>query len=95
MSVQPAPWPQPSPQIAAAVGRMYRGRRAPLAVVIRDELGELYADVAFVAAFGVRGHPNTVLIDRAGKIVGRILGERDWSSPEAHQLVESLLRDGQ
>jgi len=43
----------------------------------------------------VRGHPNTVLIDRAGKIVGRILGERDWSSPEAHQLVESLLRDGQ
>lgn len=57
MSVQPAPWPQPSPQIAAAVGRMYRGRRAPLAVVIRDELGELYADAAFIAAFGVRGRP--------------------------------------
>ena len=47
------------------------------------------------AAFGVRGHPNTVLIDRAGRIVGRILGERDWSSPAAHQLVEWLLRDGQ
>jgi transposase len=57
MSVQPAPWPQPSPQIAAAVGRMYRGRRAPLAVVIRDELGEMYADEAFAAAFGVRGRP--------------------------------------
>jgi transposase len=57
MSVQPAPWPEPSPQIAAAVGRMYRGRRAPLAVVIRDELGELYADEAFAAAFGVRGRP--------------------------------------
>jgi transposase len=57
MSVQPAPWPQPSPQIAAAVHRMYRGRRAPLAVVIRDELGELYADEAFTAAFGVRGRP--------------------------------------
>ncbi len=57
MSVQPAPWPQPSPQIAAAVGRMYRGRRAPLAVVIRDELGEVYADEAFTAAFGVRGRP--------------------------------------
>jgi transposase len=57
MSVQPAPWPQPSPQIAAAVGRMYRGRRAPLAVVIRDELGELYADEVFAAAFGVRGRP--------------------------------------
>src|SRR6266540_226578 len=57
MSVQPAPWPQPSPQIAAAVVRMYRGRRAPLAVVIRDELGVLYADEAFAAAFGVRGRP--------------------------------------
>ena len=57
MSVQPAPWPEPSQEIAAAVGRMYRGRRAPLAVVIRDELGELYVDEAFVAAFGVRGRP--------------------------------------
>ena len=57
MSVQPAPWPAPAPPIAAAVGRMYRGRRAPLAVVIRDELGELYADEAFAAAFGVRGRP--------------------------------------
>lgn len=45
-------------------------------------------------AFGVRGHPNTVLINRAGQVVGRVLGERDWNSPEAHQLVEALLRDG-
>jgi transposase len=36
---------------------MYRGRRAPLPVVIRDELGELFADEAFAAAFGVRGRP--------------------------------------
>lgn len=47
------------------------------------------------AAFGVRGHPNTVLIDRAGRIVGRILGERDWGSEQAHQLVEWLLKQGQ
>jgi hypothetical protein len=43
------------------------------------------------AAFGVRGHPNTVLIDRARRIVGRILGERDWGTSEAHRLVEWLL----
>ena len=55
--MQPAPWPPPSQEIAAAVQAMYRGRRAPLAVVIRDELGELYADEAFAAAFGVRGRP--------------------------------------
>jgi len=45
-------------------------------------------------AFGVRGHPNTVLIDRSGRIVGRILGERDWSTPAAHRLVEWLLAEG-
>ncbi len=45
-------------------------------------------------AFGVRGHPSTVLIDRAGRIVGRVPGERDWSSPEAQRLVEWLLEQG-
>ena len=42
-------------------------------------------------AFGVRGHPTTVLIDRAGRIVGRVLGERDWASPAARMLIEWLL----
>lgn len=44
-----------------------------------------------LAAFGMNGHPSTVLIDRTGRIVGRIPGERDWRSPEAHRLVEGLL----
>jgi peroxiredoxin len=43
------------------------------------------------AAFGVLAHPNTVLIDRSGRVVGRVPGERDWNSPEAHRLVEWLL----
>jgi len=43
------------------------------------------------AAFRTRGHPYTVLIDRAGRIVGRIPGERDWRSAEAHRLIEWLL----
>ena len=45
-------------------------------------------------AFGVWGHPSTVLIDRAGRIVGRIQGERDWSSEDARRLVEWLLETG-
>lgn len=44
-------------------------------------------------AFGVRGHPNTILIDRTGRIVGRVLGERDWSTPQARRLVEWLLTE--
>jgi len=42
----------------------------------------------------VRGHPSTVLIDRDGRIVGRVPGESDWSSPEAQRLVEWLLEQG-
>jgi len=45
-------------------------------------------------AFGVRAHPNTILIDREGRIVGRVLGERQWNSRDAHRLVEALLGGG-
>lgn len=58
MSVQPEPWPEPVPQVAAAVRAMYRGRReVPLPVRVRDELGELFADAEFAAGFGKRGKP--------------------------------------
>lgn len=58
MSVQPQPWPDPDPQISAAIRAMYSGRReVPLAVRVRDRFGELFADGEFVAAFGQRGKP--------------------------------------
>ena len=41
--------------------------------------------------FGVRGHPSTALIDRQGRIVGRILGERDWQGDAARRLIRWLL----
>jgi hypothetical protein len=44
------------------------------------------------SAFGVHGHPSTVLIDRDGRIVGRIPGERNWGSLEARRLVEWLMQ---
>ena len=51
MCVQPVPWPEPDPRIAAAVEAKYPGQRArPLAVVIRDRLGEWLGDVQFAAA---------------------------------------------
>ena len=46
------------------------------------------------AAFGVYGHPATILIDRAGRIVGRVKGERDWATDDAQRLVEVLLVPG-
>jgi len=57
MSMQPMPWPEPAPEIAAAVRASYRRREPPLPVVVRDRLGELFAAVEFAAAFGVRGRP--------------------------------------
>jgi hypothetical protein len=33
---------------------MYAGRRAPLPIAVRDELGELFADAEFAEAFADR-----------------------------------------
>jgi len=41
--------------------------------------------------YAVRGLPMTYLIEGDGKIIGRIIGERDWASPEAKNMLESLL----
>jgi transposase len=57
MSVQPRSWPEPAPEVAAAVGAAYRRRGAPLPVVVRDRLGELFPDAEFGTAFGTRGRP--------------------------------------
>ena len=56
--MQPAAWPEPDPQIAAAIAAKYGGKRPrPLAVLIRDRLGQWLGDEAFAAAFGTRGKP--------------------------------------
>ena len=41
--------------------------------------------------FGVHGTPTNFLVDRSGNIVGGGSGYRDWTTPAAHQLIESLL----
>ncbi len=43
--------------IAAAIRAKYGRRKAPLAVTMRDRLGQWMADEAFAAAFGARGRP--------------------------------------
>ncbi len=44
--------------------------------------------------FGLWAHPNTVLIDRTGRVVGLVRGERDWHSDAALRLVRQLLNGG-
>ncbi|MGW0195416.1 hypothetical protein [Nonomuraea sp. NPDC003201] len=58
MSMQPMRWPEPAPEVAAAIRAIYRGKRqVPLLVQVRDELGEVFADEAFAGAFGREGRP--------------------------------------
>jgi transposase len=57
VSVQPRPWPQ-IPEMTAKVARAASAKGAyPLAMRVRDELGELFADAEFAAAYGTRGRP--------------------------------------
>ncbi len=44
-------------------------------------------------SYRIRGHPVTFLIDRQRFLVGQVLGERDWSSPEAKMLITTLLQE--
>jgi transposase len=55
--MRPVPLPEPDPVVAAAVRAMFAGKRAPLAVAMRDRLGAWLPDEAFAAAFGARGRP--------------------------------------
>lgn len=57
MSMRPMPWPEPAPEVVAAVRAIYRRREPPLPVVMRDRLGELFPDAEFAPGFGVRGRP--------------------------------------
>lgn len=57
VSMQPASWPEPDAQVAAAIRAIYRRREAPLAVTVRDMLGEVFPDAGFVSAYGRRGRP--------------------------------------
>jgi thiol-disulfide isomerase/thioredoxin len=40
---------------------------------------------------GAPGLPTTVVIDRAGQEVGRLLGPAEWDSPEALAVIEALI----
>jgi hypothetical protein len=68
-------------RLAAAIAAMYGARKTPrpLAVLIRDRLGQRLDDEAFAAAFGTRGKPGwspsrlalVTVLQRAEKLTGR------------------------
>ena len=42
-------------------------------------------------SYGVWGYPETFVIDRNGYVVERVIGPRDWASPEEVRALEALI----
>jgi transposase len=93
MCMQPAAWPEPDLQLAAAIAAMYGARKTarPLPVLVRDRLGEWLEDEKFAAAFGIRGRPGwspsrlalVTVLQRAENLTDRLAAEAvrtriDW-----------------
>jgi len=56
----------------------------------------LYSDMKFPLPFELPGEgkmPQTVLLDRKGRIRASFSGEADWASPEARALIDALLAE--
>ena len=60
--------------------------RGYVAPVLIDESGDTTGKL-----YGVFGPPTAYFIDRRGRLVGRVIGTHDWTSPTARKFVEALL----
>jgi peroxiredoxin len=60
-----------------------RGYTAP---VLLDASGDLTGRV-----YGVFGPPTVYLVDREGRLVGRMIGGADWSSAAAREVIRGFV----
>lgn len=53
----------------------------------------LYVDASSKAMFDLRarGLPTTFLIDRQGRLIGRLIGPAEWDAPEAKALISAAI----
>ena len=60
--------------------------RGYVAPVLLDASGDVTGKL-----YGVWGPPTAYFVDRKGQLIGRIVGARDWSTPAARTLIQSLV----
>jgi len=60
--------------------------RGYVAPILLDQSGDVAG-----RQWGVWGTPTAYVIDRQGRLAGRIVGPRDWSKTEARTFVQNLL----
>jgi peroxiredoxin len=80
-----------------AVSQDEEGRRAVEPFVQQTRLSfPVYLDPEHQVGdrYGVWGYPETFVIDRNGIVVERVIGPRDWASPEAIKQLEALIAAG-
>jgi peroxiredoxin len=51
----------------------------------------LDSDGELMSPYGIRGIPNTFIIDRDGTIIGKAFGPRKWDDQKAIALFEHLI----
>jgi thiol-disulfide isomerase/thioredoxin len=78
------------------------GRNSPEGIAaFREEAGitdlpnALDPKGRLAAAMGVPGLPVSVLLDREGSEVARMMGDADWNGPDAHALIDVLVGTGE
>lgn len=86
-----------NPDVAVVVVNVDVGDLAPARAFLADQAPlAFYSDPKFQLPFefgGKGGMPQTVLIDRQGRVRALMTGEADWASPEAKALIDALLAE--
>jgi thiol-disulfide isomerase/thioredoxin len=68
-----------------AVSRWFQDHNVSGLPILTDPKGEA------ARAFGSRGIPTTVVVDRQGRQLARLEGAADWSTPAAAALIQRLV----
>ena len=71
-----------------------RAQEAAKAFIAENAPLKYYADPKFQLAFEFPGKgamPQTMILDREGRVVAVMVGEADWNGPEAVALIEDVL----
>ncbi len=63
--------------------------RGYVAPVVLDQNGDVAG-----REYGVWGTPTAYIVDREGRLIGRMVGPRDWSTPQARAFLQALLAPG-
>lgn len=83
--------------VAISVDRKSPHASAAFLIENKSAALTLYVDQSAKALerFAVAGLPGTILIDREGKEIGRLLGPAEWASEDAFNLIKAAIAEGQ